>query len=186
MKSIIAALLVLIFGATENPAYIEQNTDAAENRQVAIQQTELERQYQSEHQLGLAYEMNGKIVPVKDYTEIEENFKVQLAELGYSNFKIVDASEVTYDMLWNRMETGQTIVERIIGFCTNYPEKYDGHVMNMNDSDGGGYYLSYKGTDLELIDGTIVITYCVYNPATNYEDDIIERYDFVLDREHED
>ena len=31
-----------------------------------------------------------------------------------------------------------------------------------------------------------MITYLMYNPETDYEDDIIERYDYVLDRNFED
>lgn len=50
-----------------------------------------------------------------------------------------------------------------------------------------GYdYISYNGIDFQTYDGTIILTYLVYNPNTTYTDDIIERYDFCLDREFED
>ena len=45
---------------------------------------------------------------------------------------------------------------------------------------------SYNNVDFQTYDGTIILTYLVYNPNTTYTDDIIERYDFCLDREFED
>ena len=27
--------------------------------------------------------------------------------------------------------------------------------------------------------GDVIVTYCVYNPYTNWDDDVIERWDFI-------
>ena len=67
---------------------------------------------------------------------------------------------------------------------TNKERKGDGRILN---TDNERYnYISYNGCDLEYTTGTIIVTYLMYNPNTNYEDDIIERYDYILDKNFED
>ena len=40
------------------------------------------------------------------------------------------------------------------------------------------YYISYASVaDAEI--GDVIVTYCVYNPYTNWDDDVIERLDFI-------
>lgn len=45
-----------------------------------------------------------------------------------------------------------------------------------------GCYIPYKIGDYQMRDGTVFLSYMVYNPDNNYIDDIMERYDFILDR----
>jgi len=33
------------------------------------------------------------------------------------------------------------------------------------------------------MEGDTILTYFIYNPDTNYMDDILERFDYVIDRE---
>ena len=48
----------------------------------------------------------------------------------------------------------------------------------LNPPEDGGYYISYASVeDAEI--GDKIITYCVYNPFSNYDDDVIERWDFI-------
>lgn len=47
-------------------------------------------------------------------------------------------------------------------------------------------YISYRSVDFEIHNGTIVLTYFIYNPGTDYADDIMCRYDSLLDRQYED
>ena len=48
----------------------------------------------------------------------------------------------------------------------------------LNPPVDGGYYISYASVaDAEI--GDTIITYCVYNPYSNYDDDVIERWDFI-------
>lgn len=42
-------------------------------------------------------------------------------------------------------------------------------------------YISYKGVK-GIRKGDVVLTICIYNPGTNYEDDIVERFDYIIDR----
>ena len=56
-------------------------------------------------------------------------------------------------------------------------EKGNGKIINTrSDHD----YISYRRTR-GVHPNDIVLTLCVYNPDTSFEDDIIERLDFVID-----
>lgn len=129
------------------------------------------------------YTINGERQKVTPYYPIEDNYVMNIVEVGYSNFHIYDSRNVTGEMLTNRTESDKIIVERVIAIITNKERKGDAKVLNTN---GNYTYISYYGTDLDYTTGTIMITYLMYNPETDYEDDIIERYDYVLDRNFED
>lgn len=65
-----------------------------------------------------------------------------------------------------------------------YVEITKGYVMS-KDFDGltsDGYYINYMGIDDSLKKGAKVKTYCIYDPANGYIDDIIYRTDRVLNR----
>ena len=129
------------------------------------------------------YTINGERQKVTPYYPIEDNYVMNIVEVGYSNFHIYDSRNVTGEMLTNRTESDKIIVERVIAIITNKEHEGDAKVLNTN---GNYTYISYYGTDLDYTTGTIMITYLMYNPETDYEDDIIERYDYVLDRNFED
>ena len=129
------------------------------------------------------YIINGQRQQVMPYYPIEDNFVMTIVELGYTNFHIYNSRNVTGEMLTNRTESDKIIVERVIAIITNKEREGDAKVLNTN---GDYTYISYYGTDLDYTTGTIMITYLMYNPETDYEDDIIERYDYVLDRNFED
>lgn len=127
------------------------------------------------------YTINGKPQSVQSYFPIEDAFVAEIVSLGYINFDIYEPDEITNDMMTNRTKSKRLIVERIIGIVTS--AEGDGQILNTSDSEHD--YISYKNVDLDYKMGTVMITYCLYNPDTNYEDDILERYDYVLDREYE-
>lgn len=113
----------------------------------------------------------------EDTEEVQEGtleYYEQLEEtLQAYGMEIVESKDLTYDMLVNR--NGKTIVEKCVGVVLN--EDGDGEVTNgIPDYN----YISYRGIEEDLQPGTVVLTYCVYNPDTTYEDDIILRYDFVI------
>ena len=116
------------------------------------------------------------------WREIEDCFiEDVLAYMPYE-YKLYDASELSAEILENR--NGMVIVERCIGFVTDKTTG-DGKVLNAYDKDYD--YISYRSvTDQKYYDGTVFISYMIYNPENNYIDDITERYDFVLCREWED
>ena len=116
------------------------------------------------------------------WREIEDCFiEDVLAHMPYE-YKLYDASELSAEILENR--NGMVIVERCIGFVTNKTTG-DGKVLNPYNKDAD--YIAYRSvTDQKYYDGTVFISYMIYNPENNYIDDITERYDFVLCREWED
>lgn len=85
----------------------------------------------------------------------------------------VDSSKLTYGKITSRKYT--VIVERCIGKVRN--KKKDGRILNA--ADGSGDYISYRSVDCEK--GDIVVSYFLWNPENNIEDDIIARWDFVLE-----
>ena len=115
------------------------------------------------------------------WVEIEDLFVEDvLAKMPYE-YELYDASKLFAEVLENRNDL--VIVERRIGFVTN-KETGDGRVLNALDENYN--YISYRSVTEDYCDGTVFVSYMIYNPDNNYVDDIIERYDFVLSREWED
>lgn len=109
----------------------------------------------------------GNITPV-NATECSEAVKAA------PMVKVVDCNDLTEEMLTTRKENNIMYIERIIGKVTD--NEKNGTVLNPPED--GGYYISYASVeDAEI--GDTIITYCVYNPFSNYDDDVIERWDFI-------
>lgn len=90
--------------------------------------------------------------------------------------RVIDCDKLTEKMLTHRSNKKKHImyIERIIGKVTD--NEKNGTVLNPPVD--GGYYISYASVeDAEI--GDTIITYCVYNPYTNWDDDVIERWDFI-------
>lgn len=117
---------------------------------------------------------------VDDYTEIEELFIMELTDKGLGSYQMYDASELTAEILENR--NGITIIERCVGMVV---DKTNGDGIILNAYDPEYNYISYRSCGQEVCDGTILVSYMVYNPDTTYIDDITERYDFVICRDYE-
>lgn len=89
---------------------------------------------------------------------------------------VIDCDKLTEKMLLHRSNKKHHImyIERIIGKVTD--NKKNGKVLNPPVD--GGYYISYKSVK-GARKGDLIVTYCVYNPYSNYDDDVIERWDFI-------
>ena len=88
--------------------------------------------------------------------------------------KVIDCNDLTEEMLTTRTDHNVMYIERIIGKVTD--NEKNGKVLNPPVD--GGYYISYASVaDAEI--GDLIVTYCVYNPYSNYDDDVIERWDFI-------
>lgn len=86
--------------------------------------------------------------------------------------KIIDSEALTAETLENR--NGKLIIERVIGIVDN-AETGAGHEINSE------YYIGYS--DVEGIsNGDTICTYLIYNPDTNYIDDIAARYDYIIEK----
>ena len=101
------------------------------------------------------------------------------SEMNYSTYadsldlaEVIDSSELSNEELENR--NGKLIIERVIGVVDD-AETGAGHVIN-----NGNFYISYKGVD-NISNGNVICSYFVYNPDTNYIDDIIMRFDYIIE-----
>lgn len=88
--------------------------------------------------------------------------------------KVIDCNDLTEKMLTSRKEHNIMYIECIIGVVTD--NNRNGKILNPPVD--GGYYISYDHVE-DARQGDYIVTYCVYNPYTNYEDDVIERWDFI-------
>lgn len=88
--------------------------------------------------------------------------------------KVIDCNDLTEEMLTTRKENSIMYIERIIGKVTDNAK--NGTVLNPPVD--GGYYISYASVK-GARKGDTIVTYCVYNPYSNYDDDVIERWDFI-------
>lgn len=86
--------------------------------------------------------------------------------------EIIDTSKLTFEMLENR--NGKLIIERCIGVVDN-TETGDGHEFGTRSG-----YICYKSVE-GIKEGSIVCTYFIYNPDNNYVDDIMLRFDYIID-----
>lgn len=90
--------------------------------------------------------------------------------------RVIDCNDLTEKMLTHRSNRKHHImyIERILGRVTD--NKKNGKVLN--PSKDSGCYISYKSVK-GARKNDVIITYCVYNPYTNWDDDVIERWDFI-------
>lgn len=128
---------------------------------------------------------NVKSVSTYEQTSKEDSlrFNEQLIKEGIlksddSRIEIIDSSDLSLEDLRNR--NGKIIIEKLLGKVIN--ETGDGKILNPNDKDHD--YISYKSHMEDFEVGDIVVSYCIYNPDTAYDDDIIERFDYIVDRKN--
>ena len=117
--------------------------------------------YASENKLTIStstdsydFEPNINVIPSETETETQDNI-----------CQLYDSSELTEDILANRRKL---IIEKCVGTVID-DEK--------NGSLEDGSYISYA--DVDCVKGDTITTYLIYNPDTNYTDDVVDRFDFV-------
>lgn len=102
-----------------------------------------------------------------DSYNFESNVNVIPSKTETDNIcQLYDSSELTEDILANRQ--GKLIIEKCVGTVTD-DEK--------NGSLEDGSYISYESVDCTK--GDTITTYLIFNPDTNYVDDVIERFDYI-------
>lgn len=116
--------------------------------------------YASENKLTIStstdsYDFEPTINVIPTETETQDN-----------TCQFYESSELTEDILANRQ--GKLIIEKCVGTVTD--DEKNGVLED-------GSYISYENVDCSK--GDTVITYLIYNPKTNYTDDVINRFDFV-------
>lgn len=89
--------------------------------------------------------------------------------------RVIDSEDLTMEMLQNRK--GTIIIEKVIGVAND--NEGNGKILNAKNPDY--FYISYKSVP-NVKKGNVILTYFVYNPDNNIEDDIMERFDFIIDK----
>ena len=82
--------------------------------------------------------------------------------------------ELSYDLLANRGD--DIIIEKTIGKVIN--SKKDGRIYG---TEGKYNYISYRKVK-GAKKGDTILTICIYAPNSKGEDDIVERFDYIIDR----
>ena len=91
-----------------------------------------------------------------------------------NGFHATDSADCV-DEYWNHKN--RVFVERIIGKVKD--NNGNGKVLNLpKDTDKTFDYISYA--NVKANKGDIVVTYLLYNPESNGDDDIIARWDYVI------
>lgn len=86
--------------------------------------------------------------------------------------EIIDTHKLTNEALENR--NGKLIIERCFGVVED-AKTGKGYVINNSN-----FYISYASVK-GIANGDVVCSYFIYNPATNDIDDILYRYDYIVD-----
>ena len=86
--------------------------------------------------------------------------------------EVIDSTDLTLEMLETR--NGKLIIERCIGIVDDATNG-DGHEINDTNA-----YICYKSVD-GIKKGNVICTYFIYNPDNNYMDDILMRFDYIID-----
>lgn len=98
-----------------------------------------------------------------------------------NTIEVYDTNELTHEIMANR--NGKIIVEKIIGQVTN--DNLDGKILNANNNQsyinkGDNIYINYERVN-GAKKGDMILTYFLYNPFTNEQDDVLTRLDFIID-----
>lgn len=134
--------------------------------------------------LNLSQAQTDKVISVDnktDYYNSQTEFYDSMIE-NVNTMEVYDTAELTPEIMANR--NGKIIVEKIVGKVTN--DELDGEILNCNAEEGGytnkdgGNYISYKRVG-GAKKGDKVLTYYIYNPFTNEQDDVLTRLDFIID-----
>jgi hypothetical protein len=87
--------------------------------------------------------------------------------------KVIDSPDLTMEMLAAR--NGKLIIERAVGIVKD-AETGEGYILGYPE-----FYISYANVD-GISNGNVICSYFVYNPDNNYEDDILMRFDYIIDK----
>lgn len=103
-------------------------------------------------------------------------------------FKVYNFADLTEETLINR--NGDLIIEKVYGvvvdtegngkILVNDEDFKKAHNRDYNGIAEYNYYISYKGTE-KAQQGDIVLSYFIYNPDSNYTDDTMARFDYIMD-----
>ena len=165
MKKLIIALAVLSALTTGSiPSYAEAGEHGPNYREEHIQlmQASVRDRLTETQKMQIAYDLPDAAL------EAAESYNTNVIEIW-------ETDDLTLDEIITRQDRDALVIERMVGVVLN--ENGDGRVLNTEDTYYN--YISYRYVT-GARPGDIVVTYCIYNPENNVEDDIIERYDTII------
>lgn len=89
--------------------------------------------------------------------------------------QVLDSKDIDAEVLENRCKDGTIIIEKVIGEVLD--SEMNGVVLNGD----GESYINYSRVD-GAQKGSVVLTYFIYNPDSPEVDDIIARFDYIIER----
>jgi hypothetical protein len=103
-------------------------------------------------------------------------------------FKVYNSADLTEERLLNRK--GDLIIEKVYGVVINaegegkvletQEDFKKAHNRDYDTMAEHNYYIDYKDT-AEAKEGDIILSFIIYNPDTFYKDDIVARFDYIMD-----
>lgn len=169
MKKLIIALAVLSALTTGSiPSYAEAGEHGPNYREEHIQvmQASVRDRLTETQKMQIAYDLPDEVIQ-------------QAGRYATATIEIWETDDLTLDEIITRQDRGALVIERLVGTVLN--ENGDGRVLNTADPYYN--YISYRSVP-GARPGDIVVTYCIYDPETDVEDDIIERYDTIICNAH--
>lgn len=134
--------------------------------------------------LNLSQFKTDKVISAEDKTDYY-NSQTEIYDEMIKNINIMeiyDTNDLTPQIMAER--NGKIIVEKIIGQVTT--DGLDGEILNCNVDEGGytnkdgGNYINYERVE-GAKKGDKILTYYIYSPFTNEQDDVLTRLDFIID-----
>ena len=168
MKKLIIALAVISALTTGTiPSYAVNNTteDHGPNyreEHIQLMQASIRDRLTETQKMQIAYDLPDEVVQ-------------QAESYNTTSVEIWETDDLTLEDIVTRQDRDALVIERLVGVVLN--EDGDGQVLNTADPYYN--YISYRGIP-GAQPGDIIVTYCFYDPTTNVEDDIIERYDTII------
>ena len=172
MKKIIIILATLAALTTGTiPSYAVNNTTESHGpnyreEHIQIMQSNIKERLTEEQALQIAYDLPDKVI------DKAESYNT-------ASIEIWETDDLTLEDIVTRRDRDALVIERLVGVVLN--EDSDGRVLNTADPYYN--YISYRSVP-GARPGDIVVTYCFYDPTTDVEDDIIERYDTIICNAH--
>lgn len=84
--------------------------------------------------------------------------------------------ELTTEIICGRGDS--ILVEKLIGVCID--DEGNGQIIDQANPDYD--YISYASVD-GVSNGDVILTVCIYMPGNDYEDDIVDRFDYIIDQQ---
>lgn len=165
MKKLILALAALLALTTGSiPSYAVNTMTEGPNfraEHLLIMNETVRSRVTESDRLQIAYDLPDAVI------EKAESYEMPI--------EIWETDDLTLEAITTRTERNALVIERLVGVVLD--TEGNGRVLNTDDPYYN--YISYRSVP-NAHTGDIVVTYCIYDPSTDVEDDIIDRFDTII------